>query len=559
MKLSIAGTSQAFRQQLRLLPRHQRLAMRSGFALLVVGIFGRIWAVGIYPPLGGLSVYIWVLGIGMLLTVVCGAASNFKTRRILDLLDEHVAVFPTIATASLLAIWATAVYVFTDTLATTRLLTFALGTGLIVAVWFAADSAFRVKLLLGIVVLGAVGSALYGIGVTVFGDPFMTVWVILSKVDLDRIPGIVAGGRMAGLSQNIIAFSYVLAAAVPLAFAFLVSGYRLRTRERTWTLWAALFFGLALMMTVLLLNATRSSILGAAGGCVVASAILLFTNLDLWKRMAVVLALVAALLLLMFVPGVRGAEAMLASGPMPSGEAVVSGLEDIWFGRALVRVSQPGWPSDADSPYEIELRDKIETARELWRESRADFGLNRRIVSLDDTSARARIPMALTALRYSLDYPLGTGRYSPEERHLPPGLEPRVAEEVLAQTPHNQFLVVLVYYGYPGLVLLAAFYLLIGRSLLATARHYLRSRDTESLLLVAAVAGSLAGYGLNSLFHNAGPFVGDWFHFVIVGLIFSIERLAAERALSSSAFGPRAHSREQSGRAPSPQEEMRSG
>ena len=122
------------------------------------------------------------------------------------------------------------------------------------------------KLLLGIVVLGAVGSALYGIGVTVFGDPFMTVWVILSKVDLDRIPGIVAGGRMAGLSQNIIAFSYVLAAAVPLAFAFLVSGYRLRTRERTWTLWAALFFGLALMMTVLLLNATRSSILGAAGG-----------------------------------------------------------------------------------------------------------------------------------------------------------------------------------------------------------------------------------------------------------------------------------------------------
>ena len=272
--------------------------------------------------------------------------------------------------------------------------------------------------------------------------------------------------------------------------------------------------------------------------------------------MAVVLALVAAWLLLMFVPGVRGAEAMLASGPMPSGEAVVSGLEDIWFGRALVRVSQPGWPSDENSPYEIELRDKIETARELWRESRADFSLNRRIVSLDDTSARARIPMALTALRYSLDYPLGTGRYSPEERHLPPGLEPRVAEEVFAQTPHNQFLVVLVYYGYPGLVLLAAFYLLIGRSLLATARHYLSSRDTESLLLVAAVAGSLAGYGLNSLFHNAGPFVGDWFHFVIVGLVFSIERLAAERASQSTVRGCGRDSTQQRSFGPSPQGEI---
>ena len=134
-----------------------------------------------------------------------------------------------------------------------------------------------------------------------------------------------------------------------------------------------------------------------------------------------------------------------------------------------------------------------------------------------------------------------------------------MAEEVLAQTPHNQFLVVLVYYGYPGLVLLAAFYLLIGRSLLATARHYLSSRDTESLVLVAAVAGSLAGYGLNSLFHNAGPFVGDWFHFVIVGLVFSIERLAAERASQSRAPGCGRDSTRQRSFGPSPHGEISVG
>ena len=532
---------------------------RAVIVFLIIGMLGRLWTVAVYPPLGNAKVFILSLAAAVLVAAAYCAAECFPNGRVSVLYERLAGVAPIIAVSSVLTIWAAAVYLVTDTLALLRLGHFIMGTGLIGVVWFAVDSAFRVKLLLGVVVVAAVVSALYGAAVTIFGDPFVTVWVIHSKVDLDRIPGIVAGGRMAGLSQNIIAFSYVLAAAVPLAFAFLVSGYRLRTRERTWTLWAALFFGLALMMTVLLLNATRSAILGAAGGCVVASAILLFTNLDLWKRMAVVLALVAAWLLLMFVPGVRGAEAMLASGPTPSGEAVVSGLEDIWFGRALVRVSQPGWPTDENSRYEIELRDKIETARELWRESRADFGLNRRIVNLDDTSARARIPMALTALRYSLDYPLGTGRYSPEERHLPPGLEPRVAEEVLAQTPHNQFLVVLVYYGYPGLVLLAAFYLLIGRSLLATARHYLSSRDTESLLLVAAVAGSLAGYGLNSLFHNAGPFVGDWFHFVIVGLVFSIERLAAERASQSRAPGCCRDSTRQRSFGPSPHGEISVG
>ena len=69
-------------------------------------------------------------------------------------------------------------------------------------------------------------------------------------------------------------------------------------------------------------------------------------------------------------------------------------------------MSQPGWRSNESSLYEIELREKIETARDLWRESRADFGLNRRIVSLGDVSARARIPMALTALRYSFELPI---------------------------------------------------------------------------------------------------------------------------------------------------------
>ncbi len=519
---------------MRLTIKYEQLLKRTIIVLLVIGMLGRIWTVAVYPPFGNAKVFILSLSVAVLLAGACYATGCVNARSVSFLYARLRPVVPILTVSALLTLWAAAVYLFTDTLALLRLGHFAMGIGLIVVVWFSVDRPFRLKLLLGVLVLGAAICALYGVAVTLLGDPFMTVWVILSRVDLDRIPGIVAGGRMAGLSQNIIAFSYVLAAAVPLAFAFLVSGSRLRTKARTWSWRAVLFFALVLMLTVVLLNATRSAILGVVVGCVVTGVIVLVGRPELRRRMSAALAAIVVWLLLMFVPGVRGADTILASGPTPSIGNETGGLEDKWYGRALVRLSQPGWPSDQNSPYEVELRNKIETARELWRESRADFGLNRRIISLDDTSARARIPMALTALRYSLDHPLGTGRYLPEDHHLPGGLEPRVAEEVLRTTPHNQFLVVLVYYGYPGLALLVAFYLLAGRSLLVTYRRILRSRDTEGLVLAGAVTGSLAGYGINSLFHNAGPFVGDWFHFVFVGLVFCIERLTAEREATSN-------------------------
>ncbi len=513
---------------LRVIAQNEQAIKRAIIALLVIGMLGRIWTVAVYPPIGNAKVFVLSLGAASVLMAACYGMELIRGRRIAVLHERLAPVAPILAVSIALTLWAAAVYLATDALAALRLGHFVMGTGLIGVVWFAVNSAYRVKIVLVVVILAAAVSALYGVVVTAFGDPFMSVWVILSKVDLDRIPGIVAGGRMAGLSQNIIAFSYILAAAVPLAFAFLIWDCRLHTRRRTWCLWTALFLMLALMTSVLLLNATRSAILGGIGGCVAAGGVLLAVRPELWRRTAVVLGLLAVWLLLMFVPGVRGADAILASGPTPEEVNKGDGLESILLGRFLIRVSQSGWPSDQNSPYEVELMEKIRTARASWYESRADFGLNSRIVSIGDTSARARLPMALTALRYSLDHPLGTGRYTPEDRHLPGGLEQRVAEEVLRTTPHNQFLVVLVYYGYPGLVLLGAFYLLIGRSLFATARRSVRLRDTETMLLAAAVTGSLAGYGLNSLFHNAGPFVGDWFHFITVGLVFSIERLSTE-------------------------------
>ena len=535
--MPVSSLVQMLQQTTGLIANHERNVKKTVVVLVAAGVLGRFWNVGVYPPFGGMNVYLWGLGVALFLTAACQALTFLATRRSLGFLGENLPVLPIVTVSLLFSSWAAVVLSYTASIGYSRLLTFALGIGLIVAIWFAVDSVHRVRLMLGIVVLGVAVSALYGPVVTVFGDPFLTTWTILSKVSAESIRSIVVGGRMAGLSSHINALSYVLATAVPLAFAFLVSGIRLRTNGRTWSLWTGLYLVLALMLTVLLLNATRSAFLGALGGCLGAGTILLMIRRDVWMRTVTVLALVAVWLFLLFGPGVRGAERILASGPTPSDDREADGLEDTWIGRALIRASQPGWPSDESSPYEVELREKIETARELWRESRADFGLNRRIVSLDDTSARARIPMALTALRYSLEYPLGTGKYFPEPRHLPDALEPRLAEEVLTHFPHNQFLLVLVYYGYPGLALLVAFYVLIGRSLLNAARHFLRSRDEESLLLATAVTGALVGYGVNSLFHNDGPFDTDWFIYVIVGLVYSIERLSAERTSRPTAPG----------------------
>ena len=53
--------------------------------------------------------------------------------------------------------------------------------------------------------------------------------------------------------------------------------------------------------------------------------------------------------------------------------------------------------------------------------------------------------------------------------------------------------------------------------------------------LGTAVVGALAAYGVNSLLHNSGPFVGDWAHFFIVGLVFSIERIVASRIADAEA------------------------
>ena len=153
-----------------------------------------------------------------------------------------------------------------------------------------------------------------------------------------------------------------------------------------------------------------------------------------------------------------------------------------------------------------------------------------RIFDFGDPSFRSRLPLAAVAFRYTLEHPLGSGDYTSGGSHVGLVTDPWIAARISTTSPHNQFLEILVCYGFPGLALLMLFYVFALRSLIHSSRWAMRYRDTDALLLIAAVAGSLAAYLINSLFHPPGPFFEDWHHFFLIGLLFGIQRICHEKS-----------------------------
>lgn len=223
----------------------------------------------------------------------------------------------------------------------------------------------------------------------------------------------------------------------------------------------------------------------------------------------------------------------------PADGAVVGGYQ--------IRIRPTGiprwrlWRSFALSADGASLRDEgvdHEAAARAVRDGYdGNLRFNRRVVGYSTASTQARLPMAAAALRYSTDYPLGTGLYAPTAAHLNKGLSPGIEQIVLTRAPHNQFLLILVYYGFPGLVLLGAFYLLVGRSLMASGKSVFRDGDGRLRFLWAGVFGAMAAYGLASMTNNEGPFLGDWGHFIIIGLAFAVERIAARDSAGGAVDG----------------------
>ena len=115
----------------------------------------------------------------------------------------------------------------------------------------------------------------------------------------------------------------------------------------------------------------------------------------------------------------------------------------------------------------------------------------------------------------------------------PPASTRSSRREILTHIPHNQFLGVLVYYGWPGLALLMLFYGVVLFVFLSLIRLALELRTAGPTVLVASLTGCMGAYVCNSLFQPAGPFVGDWYHWIVIGLVFSAHAVLKRSARNS--------------------------
>ncbi len=582
------------------------------FVLLLAAVFASIWFASTPLPLGGPN--IWLAGAAVLLAAGCAlwrvVRIEERSAVIPTLVADFRPVIPVIAVSALLVMWALAVYLSTGTLDATRLGQMALGIGVLFAMYLAVTGAPRARTMTLAIIGATFVSALFGLAVVVIGDPFRTIWLYLATPAQHNLNLILTSGRIAGLTSHTATFSYQVAVGIPLAWAALLYLPALGTGRMSRRAYRAILFVILItMVTALVMNASRSAILGVLVGSVVVA----LPSIGMPSarcRLAIAVPLLALWVLAFFNPvytvnDLAGADGGVAAGRpaaqqvdahsgdgdgLPIHGLAVGAADDgntlrytigwltpgVWYEAQVRARSAEGygtpsatasWGADdgsltltwrpPDEPagvigYQFRLRGVPETQWRMWQDfvpesntgDRTDIiravgywpdgivGVSDRIFLIANPSAQIRLLLIVTALRYSLDYPLGTGVYAPTDAHVSAGLYPETKAEVLGEWPHNQFLHVLVLFGFPGLILLILFYALVVRSLIRSAKFSKGAPDGMPVFLTAAAAGALAAYTTVTMFVPVGPFILGWSHFFIIGLAFSIERIAVERNAS---------------------------
>lgn len=488
--------------------RSSGLALLASFSLLLLTVPAHLWAAGADLPFGGPNVYAG--GLTVLASVACAYAGVRHHGMSKALLEPFLPVVPVLAIGSLLAVWATFVYVLADTLLPKRVPQMLLGLGVLFSVYFCVTTARRAYALVLAIVLATFVSTIFGFAIAFYGDPFLTIWLqVADNVRLKTLYEVLTYKRLAGLGPDPIAFSYQLAVAAPLAFCLVLFGCPRHVRCRR-LVDALSSMVLMVMITAMVANSSRSMILGVALAAATASVMYVAEGRAL-TRLGVLWSLIAVWLTVFFNPSLGIHRTIFPSEPHIA-------VED----RSVLEDAPRG-----------SFEWKLARAYEALLASNQRLEFNSRLFKLVDDSTRPRPHMATAAIRYSLEFPLGTGTYFPSERHLDVDLDATIEYRVLSQGPHNQFLIVLVYYGFPGLILLLAFYWQIVRTAWPAILRSLRRAPVKPEFFVSAVVAAMIGYTLNSLLHNNGPFVGDWYHFILIGLVFTLPRL------SGSGNGPK--------------------
>jgi hypothetical protein len=158
----------------------------------------------------------------------------------------------------------------------------------------------------------------------------------------------------------------------------------------------------------------------------------------------------------------------------------------------------------------------------LFFSSTSIFGIQSRFL-LDDLSSSARIPMFLTALRYSILNPFGTGQYNLIGTNIDLSIfDSEVAFLIFNNYTHNQFTNFLVEFGYIGLGLLLSIYVLF-------IKFYTLSINKS--IVFNFIYFSIISYSINAMAHNGGIMHAEPLVWIIFAFYFKYQDLKIKNIL----------------------------
>ena len=190
---------------------------------------------------------------------------------VLHVVGEFRPVFPIIAVSTALMVWALTVYLFTDTLHLARLSQMALGIGVLAGVYFSVDTVHRaVVMLLAARRRDCWCPRCFGLAVLVVGEPFLTAWLYAATVKVRDAAHGVDQWQDSGADggHDCVQLPSCGRDSGGVRGADVRAG--LGGANGRWRKWGALLFvALVIMVTGMIVNATRSLILGAIVSAVI--------------------------------------------------------------------------------------------------------------------------------------------------------------------------------------------------------------------------------------------------------------------------------------------------
>ncbi len=439
---------------------------------------------------GGINVYF------AMMSICVSFFYSFIYRKSIFPLPRNIAYI--ILMSSMLLLVAFVVYIVTGTInqyysyayfVLKRLGQILIGTCLLFSVHLCIRNTFRTRVLILTAILATTVSILCGLYIQYIGEPLLNFWINVAGPPESTLNRVLSQKRLSGLSMTIIGLSYNISVALPMTFSMLL--YNPLCRKTPRIIWYCSFFGLLTIIVVgVITNATRSAFLGVIFSTIMISILderarMIFKRL--YKLIPLIFSVISAVFIIYFISKTYSTSTQ----------------------TTMTQTTQKQTTTTKTTP-KIHSTSKKELATS-------------RLHPLSFFIDIPRMAMIRTAISYAIKHPFGMGVYSLNKDYIGSNLdEDAVRNIVMSSTPHNQFLVILVYYGFLGLGLLTAFYFLTIRSLFYSYLSAMQSKNSDEMFLVSSLGGSLLAYLINSLFHNGGPFVGDWIHFILIGLIANI-------------------------------------